>query len=345
MQLLLWVFSRFRRLSEGDLSCRTCLSSLRNRLDVRWKRSRRLYSIGSDFKHLVGVNLFGLCGISVCDVFGEPRITYLHPEVSVVDSPPASQELVVDARATAVARIFQPRLILANEVHQIDPALVVLESWLPLILRIRSAVIQEAEPMPIFVLKVLVEQALICAIKAVSASGQRLQCPVISHVGGHDHHPTVEAIGPTAVGSSSESRVNIEELIGSSHGYDVGIDVYELAELELPPEGNLGEGVRKVGAIHQVKIGRLRIAQTRYRNHIVVKLLLQWSACIARRANGRPMATLRSEIESADSVSSVTRAASFFFVPPSRREWARTAAPGPSVSWMRLQSFWRELGA
>lgn len=60
MELLLRVFSRFRRFSKRNLSSRTRLSGLRNWLDVRRTGRSGLDGIGSDLKHFVGVNMFCL---------------------------------------------------------------------------------------------------------------------------------------------------------------------------------------------------------------------------------------------------------------------------------------------
>lgn len=112
---------------------------------------------------------------------------------------------------------------------------------------------------------------------------------------------------------------------------NIGVDVYDLAELRLAPEVDLGECVQQVTSAHEVDIGRIGIddALDGYQD-VVESLHRIRSAACNRGAVDMVLLphTFSSVMASADNVSIVTITASFLRVPASRSEWASTAAPG-----------------
>ena len=113
--------------------------------------------------------------------------------------------------------------------------------------------------MPRFVFVVLIEQALVSAIKAISGSCQRFQCPIVSHVWCDDHEAGVEAVWPANIGCCSKGSVNIEQLIHCPQRNHVRVKVYDLSELGLAPEGDLGECEEEIATVHEKEIARVRI--------------------------------------------------------------------------------------
>jgi hypothetical protein len=96
----------------------------------------------------------------------------------------------------------------------------------------------------------------------------------------------------------------------------------------LPPQVDLCECVQEISSIHQVYVGGVRVGDSVDGYQDIVKRLCQ-NQSHARSGARILMATrtFNSVIASVDNVSRVTKTASFFFVPASRREWASTAAP------------------
>ena len=99
-----------------------------------------------------------------------------------------------------------------------------------------------------------------------------------------------------------------------------------MVELGLPPEGYLGEGGNKVWPIHEVKVlGRLICDTVDGYDVVIYCLQTMVSKIIYIELTWR--CTLSSSIVEADRESRVTRMASCFLVPLSRKEWASTMAP------------------
>lgn len=107
----------------------------------------------------------------------------------VINGPPLVNEIPIDTTVIAlVLPSFQPRLVLSDEVHIFDVALVVAIGRFPLILSIWRAIVREAKSMPASVLIILIQQTLICTVEAVASRCKGLQCPEVAHVWCENHH-------------------------------------------------------------------------------------------------------------------------------------------------------------
>ena len=109
------------------------------------------------------------------------------------------------------------------------------------------------------ILKVHIQQTLVCAVKRYSPLRHGHESVVVTHVGGQGHDARVEQVRPTDVGGGGKGMAKVEELVRSSVGNDIGINVDNSPKLRQLPEIDLGKGRVEVGAAHQVEVGRLVI--------------------------------------------------------------------------------------
>lgn len=93
-----------------------------------------------------------------------------------------------------------------------------------------SDVVAEAEAV-VFILEMHVDQALVRAVEGDALVGHGCHRVVIGHVGRQNHDAGVEEVGPSDIWSGGEGMGNVEELIGSAIGDDIGVDVDDLGEL------------------------------------------------------------------------------------------------------------------
>lgn len=103
--------------------------------------------------------------------------------------------------------------------------------------------------------KVLVQQALVRAIKAISSGSHCEQSLVHARIRGKTKHASVEDVGEADVGCGGKLIVNIEKLIRCPQRNHIGVNVYDSSVLRQPPEVDFGEGVTKIGTTHEVESG------------------------------------------------------------------------------------------
>lgn len=120
------------------------------------------------------------------------------------------------------------------------------------------------------VFKVHVQQALVGAVKGDAALRHGEQGVVVAHVGREDHDARVENVGPSNVRGRGKGVLERKELVGSAVGDDVGVNVHNLGELGLLPQIDLCKGRVEVGAVHQVEVGAVLVAQPGDGNDMVV---------------------------------------------------------------------------
>ena len=198
------------------------------------------------------------------------RATYRNSKVSVVDGPPAVEKLIVCTRCSVTGSRHIPRLVLSDEVNHADSCLVEAIRGLVLVVGARSTVVDEAQTVPVLVFVVLIQKALIGAIKTVTGSSECLQCPVVAHVWCEDHDARVEGIGPADVGCAGERCLNIEKLVGCAQCNDVGVEVNDLSELRLAPKIHFGKGKEQISSVHKIQVGGTRVADAFDGDDIVV---------------------------------------------------------------------------
>lgn len=124
------------------------------------------------------------------------------------------------------------------------------------------------------VLEVGVEETLIGTVKGDAPLGQANHGVVVAVIGRQGHDTGVEDVGPTDIRGGRKGVWEVEELIGSSVGNDIGVDVDNSGELRLLPQVDLGKGRVQIGTVHEVEVGRLVIADSRHRQDIVVDGLI-----------------------------------------------------------------------
>lgn len=100
------------------------------------------------------------------------------------------------------------------------------------------------------VVKVHVEQSLVSSIKADAPLGERFQCKVVLHIGTDDHESAIEAIGPADIWRSREVYLERQQLVGSSNGHNVTVDVDDFLELGETPELDFGKCRNQIGSFH-----------------------------------------------------------------------------------------------
>lgn len=124
------------------------------------------------------------------------------------------------------------------------------------------------------VLEVGVEETLVGTVEGDAPLGQASHGVVIAVVGRQGHDTGVEDVGPTDIRGGRKGVWEVEELIGSSVGDDISVDVDNSRELRLLPQVDLGECRVQVGTVHEVEVGRRVIADSRHRQDIVVDGLI-----------------------------------------------------------------------
>lgn len=198
--------------------------------------------------------------------------TYRNPVVSVVYCPPSPKHLIERIVALVGIPALEPGLYGANEVDQVDAGLEVSVGRDVLVVGRGGDIVREADAV-VAVAEVHVEQALVSAIEGDAPLGHGHESVVVAEVRGEDHDTSVEDVGPANVRGGGKRGGNVEELIGSSIGEDIGIDVDDLGELRLLPEVDLGECRVQVRTVHQLQIGGLLVSDARYGDDMVVHSL------------------------------------------------------------------------
>lgn len=193
--------------------------------------------------------------------------------MAIINSPPSTDHLVVGAAPGGLGATLNPRFLRANEVKQIDARLKVLVGRDVLVVSGGRDIVGEAEAV-IGIPEMHVQETLIGTVERNSPLGHSQHGVVITHVGRQDHDTSVEQVGPTDIGSGGEGVRKVEEFIGSSVSNNVGIDIDDFAELDLPPEVDLGEGRVQVRAVHEKQVSRSVILNGFDGNDIVVNGLV-----------------------------------------------------------------------
>lgn len=121
--------------------------------------------------------------------------------------------------------------------------------------------------------EVHVEKTLIGTIEADAPLGQCQKTVVVAHVWRQDQEAAIEAIWPANVGYCCKERLLIKKLVGGPQSDHVGVDIYDLPKLSLPPQCYLGECSSKVGAVHKVEIGRGLIGNLVDRDDMIIDCL------------------------------------------------------------------------
>lgn len=201
-----------------------------------------------------------------------------------------------------------------------------------LVVRGRSDVVGERQTVEV-VLEVDVEETLVGTIEGNAPLGHGDHGVVIAGVGRNRHDTSVEDVWPTNIGGSRKGVREIEELVRSPVGNDVGIDVDNSRELRLLPQVDLGKGRVQISTVHEVQVGGLVIADSSNRQDIIVNSLIARAKEERKRklAKCPPMYNIQTHIltrkrtlswttASAVTPSRVTRTASFLVVPASRSE-------------------------
>lgn len=102
-----------------------------------------------------------------------------------------------------------------------------------LVICARGAVVDETQSL--IMGEMHVEQALIGSVKAYSSLRQSQQGVVVCHIRVQHHHPRVEAVWPADIWDSGKVGVHCQELIRSSQGDHICIEVdYSLVLCLLP---------------------------------------------------------------------------------------------------------------
>jgi len=182
--------------------------------------------------------------------------------MSVIDSPPLVDKFFVHQRLPLSGTSCHPRFLLADKVYHRNLAFIVTICRLVLVTCIWRAVVGKTQAMPVLVRVVLVQEALIGSVKAVTARGQSLQRPVCPHVWFQSHNTSVESIWPTNVWRGREGGVDVEQLVRRSQRNHIGIEEDNLAELYKSPDIDLCESVDQVAAVEEVQVRRVWVVYT-----------------------------------------------------------------------------------
>ena len=137
-----------------------------------------------------------------------------------------------------------------------------------------------------------VQQSLICSIKADTTLSKRQKSVVIAHIWFQREDSAVEAVRPADIGDSSKRMGQVEELVRSSQGNDICIDVHNMGVLCLFPESNLCKCGRQIRAIHQVKIGGIVVDDPVNWNDSVIDGLFKMALRQRLASQGSSMAYL-----------------------------------------------------
>lgn len=199
--------------------------------------------------------------------------THLLAVVTIIHGPPSAHHLVVGGAAIRGVAASAPRLVRTNEVDHVDAGLEVSVGREVLVVCGRGDVVGEGQAV-VVVLEVDVEETLVGAIKGDAPLGHGDHGVVIAVVGRQSHDTRVEEIWPANIGGSRKGVWEVEELVRSPVGNDVGIDVDNSRELRLLPQVDLGESRVQISTVHEVQVGGLVIADSRNRQDIVVNSLI-----------------------------------------------------------------------
>lgn len=199
--------------------------------------------------------------------------SYLLAVVAVVHRPPSAHHLIIGRVSVGGIAAGAPGLVSANEVDQVDAGLEVAVGREVLVVRRRGDVVGKGQAVEV-VLEVDVEQTLVGTVKGDAAVRHGDQGVVVAVVGRQGHDTRVEDVGPANVGRGRKGVWEVEELVRSAIGDDVGVDVDNARELRLLPQVDLCEGRVQIGTVHQVQVGGLVIADSRHRQDIVVDGLI-----------------------------------------------------------------------
>lgn len=119
-------------------------------------------------------------------------------------------------------------------------------------------VVSEAEPV-VVAAEVHVQETLVSAIERDATPSHGHHGLVILHVGGQDHDTGVEEVWPANIWGGRERAGNVKELLGSTVGNNIGINVDDLGELGLLPQVDLGKGRVQIGTVHKREVCRVDI--------------------------------------------------------------------------------------
>lgn len=140
--------------------------------------------------------------------------------------------------------------------------------WQILIMGRRCDVVGKRQAMH-GVFKVHVQQALVGAIKGNAALRHGEQGIVVSQIGRQHHDASVEKIWPSNVWRSAERVLNGKELIRGAIGDDIRVYIDDLGELGLLPEVDLCKRGVEVGAVHEVEVRGVLVADSRDGNNMI----------------------------------------------------------------------------
>jgi len=73
------------------------------------------------------------------------------------------------------------------------------------------------------------------------------------------HDTSVESVGPANIRRGRQRRVNVEKLVRRSKCDNISIQKDDSAKLGQAPNVDLGECIKQVAAIEEVKVGGIRI--------------------------------------------------------------------------------------
>lgn len=199
--------------------------------------------------------------------------THLFAVVAIIHCPPSAHHFVVSRASVRGIATGAPRLVRANEVNHVNAGLEVAIGGEVLVVRGRGDVVGKRQTVEV-VLEVDVEEALVGTVEGDAPLRHGNHGVVVTGVGRQGHDTSVEDVGPANIRRSRKGVWEIEELIRSSVGNDIGVDVDNSRELRLLPQVDLGKGRVQIGTVHEVEVGRLVIADSRHRQDIVVNGLI-----------------------------------------------------------------------
>lgn len=103
-----------------------------------------------------------------------------------------------------------------------------------LIMTARGAVVNKAQPVPF--LKMHVQQALVCTIKANPALRKCQEGVVILKIWTKDHDSGIKTVRPPDIWNGRKMGIEREKLIRSPKCHNIGINIDDLLILSLSPE-------------------------------------------------------------------------------------------------------------
>ena len=208
--------------------------------------------------------------------------TYLFPIVTIVDGPPSPEHLIVRRVAGTGISALCPGLVGTNEVSHVDARLEVLVRGEILVVGGRGDVVGETQAV-VAVLEMHIQETLVGSVERDSPLGHGHHGVVVAHVRRQGHDTRVEEVGPPDIGGGREVMGKVEELVGRPVSHGIGVYVYNLAELGLLPEVDLGECRVQVGPVHEVQVGGLAVPDPGHGYDIVVNSLRGSNWCQQER--------------------------------------------------------------